>query len=106
MTGKLYFGIGLELAYMLASVWAALLAIQLGVFRKPSQPGRTFKFVRAADIWLLIASIMLPLIPLYSALTHQAFAHTYMGSYRHVFTVGFISMMILGVSSRVGGIQG
>ena len=29
------------------------------------------------------------------------FAHTYMGSHRHAFTVGFISMMILGVSSRV-----
>jgi hypothetical protein len=33
--------------------------------------------------------------------THQVFAHTYMGSHRHAFTVGFISMMILGVSSRV-----
>jgi hypothetical protein len=101
VTGKFYFGISLELAYMLAPVWAALLAIQLGVFRKPTQPDRTFKFVRAAYVWLLTACIMLPFFPLYSALTHQAFAHTYMGSYRHAFTVGFISMMILGVSSRV-----
>jgi hypothetical protein len=83
VTGKFYFGIGLELAYMLAPVWAALLAIQLGVFRKPSQPDRTFKFVRAGYVWLLTACIMLPFFP------------------RHAFTVGFISMMILGVSSRV-----
>jgi len=100
VTGS-YFGISLELAYVLAPVWAVLLAIQLGVFREPTQPDRTFKFVRAAYVWLLTACIMLPFFPLYRTLTHQAFAHTYMGSYRHAFTVGFISMMILGVSSRV-----
>jgi hypothetical protein len=44
---------------------------------------------------------MMPFFPLYGVLTHQVFAHTYMGSHRHAFTVGFISMMILGVSSRV-----
>jgi hypothetical protein len=43
----------------------------------------------------------MPFFPLYGALTHQVFAQTYMGSHRHAFTVGFISMMILGVSSRV-----
>jgi hypothetical protein len=53
---------------------------------------------------------MLPLFPLYSFLTHQLFAHSWIGSYRHAFTVGFISMMILGVSSRVvpilAGVEG
>jgi hypothetical protein len=44
---------------------------------------------------------MMPLFPLYGWLTRQVFAHTYMGSHRHAFTVGFISIMILGVSSRV-----
>jgi len=43
----------------------------------------------------------MPFFPLYGVLTRQVFAHTYMGSHRHAFTVGFISMMILGVSSRV-----
>ena len=100
-THSLYFAIGLELAYLLMFVWAVLLAIQIGVFRKPSQPDRTFKFVRAAYIWLLISCGMMPFFPVYGILTHQGFAHTYMGSHRHAFTVGFISMMILGVSSRV-----
>ena len=100
-TQKLYFAIGLELAYLLMPLWAVLLARQIGVFRKPSQPDRTFKFIRAAYVWLLISCAMMPFFPLYGALTHQAFAHTYMGSHRHAFTVGFISMMILGVSSRV-----
>ena len=100
-TGKLYFGIALELAYLLMPVWAALLAVQIGIFRRPSQPDRTFKFIRAAYIWLVVACAMMPLFPLYGVLTRQIFAHTYMGSYRHAFTVGFISLMILGVSSRV-----
>ncbi|MGE5110035.1 MAG: NnrS family protein [Acidobacteriaceae bacterium] len=98
---NLYFAIGLELAYLLMLVWAVLLAIQIGVFREPSQPDRTFKFIRAAYIWLLISCGMMPFFPVYGVLTHQGFAHTYMGSHRHAFTVGFISMMILGVSSRV-----
>ena len=100
-THKFYFAIGLEFAYLLMPVWAVLLAIQIGVFRKSSQPDRTFKFIRAAYVWLLVACGMMPFFPLYGALTHQVFAHTYMGSHRHAFTVGFISMMILGVSSRV-----
>ena len=98
---RLYFAIGLELAYLLMPLWAGLLAFQIGVFRSPSQPDRTFKFIRAAYVWLLISCSMMPFFPLYGALTHQVFAHTYMGSHRHAFTGGFISMMILGVSSRV-----
>jgi hypothetical protein len=100
-TPNLYFAIGLEIAYLLMPVWAALLAIQVGVFRHPSQPDRTFKFIRAAYVWLLLSCGMMPFFPLYGVLTHQVFAHTYVGSHRHAFTVGFISMMILGVSSRV-----
>jgi hypothetical protein len=100
-THILYFAIGLELAYLLMPVWAVLLTVQIGVFRNPSQPDRTFKFIRAAYIWLLISCGMMPFFPVYGILTHQVFAHTYMGSHRHAFTVGFISMMILGVSSRV-----
>ncbi|MBZ5722768.1 MAG: NnrS family protein [Acidobacteriia bacterium] len=100
-THRLYFAIALELAYLLMPLWAVLLAKQIGVFRKPLQPDRTFKFIRAAFVWLTIACGMMPFFPLYGALTHQVFAHTYMGSHRHAFTVGFISMMILGVSSRV-----
>lgn len=100
-THNLYFAVGLELAYLLMPVWAVLLAIQIGVFRNPSQPDRTFKFIRAAYIWLLISCGMMPFFPVYGILTHQVFAHTFLGSHRHAFTVGFISMMILGVSSRV-----
>ena len=95
------FEIPLEISYLLMPVWAVLLIRQIGVFRPPERRDRSFKFIRAAYVWLLISAVMLPLFPLYSALTHQLFAHSWMGAYRHAFTVGFISMMILGVSSRV-----
>lgn len=103
-THKFYFAISLLAAYLLMPLWAALLAQQIGVFRKPAQPDRTFKFIRAAYVWLLISCAMMPFFPLYNRLTGQVFAHTYMGSHRHAFTVGFISLMIMGVSARVAPI--
>jgi hypothetical protein len=100
-TRKVFFAIGLEAAYILMPVWAILLAKQIGIFQKPAQPDRTFKFIRAAYIWLIVATVMMPLFAVYGALTHQMFSHAYLGAQRHAFTVGFISMMILGVSSRI-----
>jgi uncharacterized membrane protein YesL len=44
---------------------------------------------------------MLPFLILYSVLTRQYFAHSYTGAYRHAFTVGFVSLMIVGVAARV-----
>ena|SRR5215471_6888438 len=89
ITRQLYFAIGLELAYLLMPVWAVLLALQLGVFTAPSQPDRTFKFIRAAYVWLLIASGMMPLFPLYGAATHQVFAHFLYGLASPCFYGGF-----------------
>ena len=51
---------------------------------------------------------MLVLTPIYDVaifqpLTHSPspFSHAYLGAYRHALTVGFILMMIVGVSSKV-----
>jgi len=95
------FAFGLEAAYLLMPVWAVLLVKQLGIFSRPAQPDRTFKFIRAAYTWLLFACFMMPFFLVYGSLTGQRFAHSYMGAYRHAFTVGFISFMILGVAGRV-----
>ena len=95
------FALGLELAYILTFAWAVLLVRQLSVFSQAAAPDRGLKFIRAAYGWLLVATAMLPLVPLYNALTGQAFSHAYMGAHRHALTVGFVSMMILGISSRI-----
>jgi hypothetical protein len=95
------FAVGLEISFILMAVWAVLLVKQLRVFARPAQPDRSFKFIRAAYTWLLVAMGMLPFFIVYGVATHQYFAHSYLGAYRHAFTVGFVSMMILGVASRV-----
>lgn len=101
LTGATLFAVGLEIAFALMPIWAVLLVRQVGVFGSAGQPDRTFKFVRAAYAWLVFASLMMPFLLLYSRITHQPFAHSYWGAQRHAFTVGFISFMIVGVSSKV-----
>jgi hypothetical protein len=100
-TANLYFSIGLELAFILMAAWAVLLVMQLRVFARASETDRSLKFIRAAYAWLLFSMAMLPFFLVYGVLTHLGFSHAYLGSYRHAYTVGFVSMMILGVASRV-----
>jgi hypothetical protein len=40
-------------------------------------------------------------MPAYTALKGVVLSHAWFGGYRHAFTVGFISLMILGVSSKI-----
>lgn len=69
---------------------------------------RGLKFIRAAFIWFIIATAMLVMVPVYNfgiymPLTGSRvpFSHAFFGAYRHAITVGFIMMMIVGVSSKV-----
>jgi hypothetical protein len=95
------FALGLETSFILMLAWAILLARQLRIFAAPGERDRSWKFVRTSYLWLLIAIVMLPFFPIYGILTHQYFARSFMGAYRHAFTVGFVTLMIVGVSSRV-----
>lgn len=94
----------------------ALLAIALGTPRQfrlfgavpDAKKDRGLKFIRAAHVWFIIATVMLVLVPLYNfgvymPLTgsHVPFSHAFFGAYRHAITVGFIMMMIVGVSSKI-----
>ena len=94
----------------------ALLVIALGTPRQfglfgpvpANNKDRSLKFIRTAWIWFIVATVMLVCVPLYNfgiymPLTgsHIPFSHAFFGAYRHAITVGFIMMMIVGVSSRV-----
>jgi hypothetical protein len=96
-----HYALGLQLAYLLMLAWAVLLVLQLRIFSPPKETDRSFKFIRAAYLWLLVAMAMLPFFIPYGILTGQPFAHSYMGAHRHAFTVGFISLMIMGVGARI-----
>jgi uncharacterized protein involved in response to NO len=73
-----------------------------------SEQDRGLKFIRAAYVWFIVATAMLVFTPLYNFRiympitgSHVPFSHAYFGAYRHALTVGFIMMMIVGVSSKV-----
>ena len=69
---------------------------------------RGLKFIRVASVWFIIATAMLAFVPIYNFGIYMQvtgsrvpFSHAYFGAYRHAVTVGFIMMMIVGVSSKV-----
>jgi uncharacterized protein involved in response to NO len=98
----------------LASIVLLLIAIMtpfqyrlFGAVAKDEQD-RGLKFIRAAHVWFIIATAMLVFTPIYNfgiympiTGSHVPFSHAYFGAYRHALTVGFIMMMIVGVSSKV-----
>jgi hypothetical protein len=94
----------------------ALLAVAVGTPRQyrlfgpvpEDERDRGLKFVRAAFIWFIVATAMLVFVPVYNFAiympltgSHIPFSHAFFGAYRHAITVGFIMMMIVGVSSKV-----
>ena len=94
----------------------ALLAIAIGtpwqfrLFRRvpANEQDRGLKFIRAAHIWFILAAAMLVFTPIYNFLVYMPltgsrvpFSHAFFGAYRHALTVGFVMMMIVGVSSKV-----
>jgi len=100
-----YFGVLLLLGAVAALVWSWRL--DQPVWR----PDRSLKFIRAAYLWLVISLAMLVLLPAYqfgvlrvfapeSQAAALGFSHAYYGAIRHAATVGFISMMILGVAAK------
>jgi uncharacterized protein involved in response to NO len=73
-----------------------------------SEQDRGLKFIRAAYVWFIVATAMLVFTPVYNfgiympiTGSHVPFSHAFFGAYRHALTVGFIMMMIVGVSSKV-----
>jgi hypothetical protein len=82
------------------------------IFSPPQERDRSLKFLRAAYVWLLASLAMLVLLPLYqyvllplaapdSEAVRLHFSHAYYGAVRHAITVGFVSLMIVGVAARV-----
>jgi hypothetical protein len=82
------------------------------LFSPAGAADRSLKFLRAAYVWLLLSLAMLVLLPAYQrgllpALAPESesarigFSHAYYGAVRHAITVGFISLMIVGVAARI-----
>lgn len=105
-TGQPIWGIVLEICILAMFVSVVLLVHGFNLFSMKVEWDRSLSFIRAAYFWALVAIALLAALPVYDALTGVSFSHAYFGGYRHAFTVGFISLMILGVSSKVVPILG
>jgi len=97
---------------LVLAVAVVLLVRDWNVFGKSELPDRNLKFLRAAYVWLLISLAMLALLPAYqfgalrllapqSEAATMGFSHAYYGAIRHAITVGFVSMMIVGMAGKM-----
>jgi len=67
----------------------------------PDRADRSRKFIRAAFVWLFVSFALLLAMPGYLAVYEGVFSHAYHGAIRHAITVGFVSMMIMGMGAKV-----
>lgn len=72
-----------------------------GVFAQMGGRLRSHKFLRASMAWLVVAGLMMLFEPRVLQTLGLPFSHAYTGAVRHAVTVGFISQMIIGFSSRI-----
>ncbi|MFB3786072.1 MAG: DUF1858 domain-containing protein [bacterium] len=97
---------------LLLAASVAFLVADWKIFSHPEERDRNLKFLRAAYVWLFISLAMLVLLPVYQWVILPAFApageavatgfsHACYGAIRHAITVGFISLMIVGVAAKV-----
>lgn len=100
--------------YLSVIVLAVATAVLVGswrIFSEAKDTDRSLKFLRVAYIWLFVSLAMLIALPAYQATlswlapaseaARIGFSHAFYGATRHAITVGFISLMIVGVSSKV-----
>lgn len=82
------------------------------LFSPATDRDRSLKYLRTAYVWLFVSLGMLALLPVYqfgllrafapdSQAAQIGFSHAYYGAIRHAITVGFVSLMIMGVAAKV-----
>lgn len=91
----------LLIPWVMLAVGCWLVASPWRLWRPLKVEDRSGKFVRAAYAWLALSLVMLLLLPAYQAVSHVPFSHAYYGAIRHAITVGFVSLMIMGVAAKV-----
>jgi hypothetical protein len=91
----------LMIPWLMLAIGCAMVAWSWRLWRRFAVPDRSGKFVRAAYAWLAISFVMLLLLPVYQVVSDIKFSHAYYGAIRHAITVGFISLMIMGMAAKV-----
>ena len=78
-----------------------MIAAPFQLWRRSPVRERSVKFVRAAYTWLAVSMVMLLLLPVHQAISGIPFSHAHYGAIRHAITVGFVSLMIMGMAAKV-----
>jgi hypothetical protein len=91
----------LMVPWLMLAAGCAMAALPWRLWRPMKVRDRSGKFVRAAYAWLAASLLMLLLLPAYQALSGMPFSHAYYGATRHAITVGFVSLMIMGMAAKV-----
>jgi hypothetical protein len=100
-TGNRALAAGLIVPWSMTAAGVALVVLPWRPWRPFPEHDRSGKFVRAAYGWLAVSLLMLLLMPAYQAARGAAFSHAYLGATRHAITVGFVSLMIMGMAAKV-----
>lgn len=90
----------LLIPWLMLTVGSLLFPLHWKLWNPMPHADRSGKFIRMAFAWLAISLIMLLMLPVYQVVSGVPFSHAYYGSIRHAITVGFISLMIMGVAAK------
>lgn len=101
-TGDHRFAAPMFLGWLMLPIGVLLVALPWRLWRPFPMPHRANKFIRVAFAWLAVSMAMLLLTPVFHSLAGVYFSHAWYGATRHAMAVGFISMMIVGMASRIG----
>jgi hypothetical protein len=101
LTGDHRWAGGLYLGWILLAVGVLAVVWPWRLWRPAARNARSATFIRLAYAWLGLSLLMLLLLPAYQAVSGLPFSHAYYGAIRHAVTVGFVSQMIVGVSTLV-----
>lgn len=106
-TGNHVLAAFLMIPWLLVTAACAMVVLPWKLWRPAPIRDRSLKFVRTAYLWLGISMLMLLMLPAYLHGMGLPFSHAYYGAIRHAITVGFVSLMIMGlgakVAARLGG---
>ena len=91
----------LMIPWIMLAAGSWMIAAPFQFWRRPPVQERSVKFVRAAYAWLAISLVMLLLLPVHQKVSGIPFSHAYYGAIRHAITVGFVSLMIMGMAAKV-----
>ena len=100
-TGNHFIAAGLVPAWAIMMTAVLMIGLTWRPWRPMPEPDRSGKFVRAAYTWLPFSLVLLLIMPFYNRLAGVGFSHAYFGATRHAITVGFISLMIMGMAAKV-----